>query len=647
MFRLHVTNLALALAVTATLYGCGSDTTFVMPTTAKVVSVAFTNMSAAKSDEERTAVYTRSAAVVTFADGTTKSYPLNYATLFHSSDEFNGVIPGGVVDVNGSAIMDTSVAGITNPLISDAPDANSLLKVDGAAATGLGGNPLFLLTHYEYQTADNSGTSRYGLLPMTMSLATLDQNKTDGSLRVAKMKKIDFSAVGGLWIPCAGSLSPWNTHLGSEEYEPDARAVEAAGLYGATGQEILTAMNLYYYNLLTPSPYNYGISPEVTILADGSTRVVKHYSMGRIARELNQVMPDNRTVYMGDDGDYTGLFMYVADTEKNLSSGTLYAGKWLQTSNVGAGAASLTWIRLGHATDAEIQALTTLKFSDIFETAAIDTSGFVKIKSNNNSNTSGYAVEWLKVKPGMEKAAAFLETRRYAALLGATIEFTKMEGVTVNAKDKKVYLAMTRIQNGMEDKAADPANDIRLPKLVAGAIYELALAGSQSDTAGAAIASQYVAATMAGMLTGEDLPAPDAVGNTANIDRISNPDNLKFSETMRTLFIGEDSGQHINNYLWAYNVDTKRLSRILSLPAGAESTGLQVVENLNGFPYIMSNFQHPADWGSIKTIESGLKSRLEQLMINNGLAIPLTPPRTGVRPAKGAVGYLRGLPSLP
>ena len=647
MLRQRLSLPALVLVAAATLNGCGSDSTFVVPTTPKTVSVAFTNMSAARTDEERSMTYTRSSAVVTFADGTSKTYPLAYDTLFQSSDEINGVIPGGVVDVSGNPIMDTSVAGTANPFISDAPDANSLLKVDGAPATGFGGNPLYLITQYEYVSADNSGTSRYGLLPMTMSLATLDQNKTDGSLKVARMKKIDFAATGGLWIPCAGSLSPWNTHLGSEEYEPDARAVEAGGTYGSSGQPVLTPLNLYYYNMLTPSPYNYGISPEVTVRPDGSTRVVKHYSMGRIARELNQVMPDNRTVYMGDDGDYTGLFMYVADTEKDLSAGTLYGGKWNQTSSVGVGGATLTWIRLGHATDAEIQALTSLKFSDIFETAAVDTPGFVKIKTNNNSNTAGFAIEWLKVKPGMEKAAAFLETRRYAAILGATIEFTKMEGVTVNARDKKVYLAMTRIQNGMEDKAADPANDIRLPKLVAGAVYELALSGGQNDTTGAAIVSQYVATTMTGLLTGEDLPAADAVGNTANIDKISNPDNLKFSESMRTLFIGEDSGQHVNNYVWAYNVDTKKLSRILSVPAGAEATGLQVVENLNGFAYIMSNFQHPADWGSIKTIDAGLKARLEQQMITNGLAARLSPPRTGVRPAKGAIGYLRGLPPLP
>ena len=52
-------------------------------------------------------------------------------------------------------------------------------------------------------------------------------------------------------------------------------------------------------------------------------------------------------------------------------------------------------------------------------------------------------VEYLKLKPGKEKAAAFLETRRYAAMLGATTEFNKMEGVTLNDKDNKVYIAMS------------------------------------------------------------------------------------------------------------------------------------------------------------------------------------------------------------
>jgi secreted PhoX family phosphatase len=42
-------------------------------------------------------------------------------------------------------------------------------------------------------------------------------------LTYTKTQAIDFSKFGGLWTPCAGSISPWGSHVGSEEYEPDAR----------------------------------------------------------------------------------------------------------------------------------------------------------------------------------------------------------------------------------------------------------------------------------------------------------------------------------------------------------------------------------------------------------------------------------------
>ena len=135
---------------------------------------------------------------------------------------------------------------------------------------------------------------------------------------------------------------------------------------------------------------------------------------------------------------------------------------------------------------------------------------------------------------------------------------------------------------------------------VAGAVYEHVLEGGQYDSDGDRIDSEWVSTYMHApeALVGEDLATRDALGNSAHPDKIGNPDNLKYSEAMRTLFIGEDSGNHVNNFLWAYNVDTKELSRILSCPSGAESTGLHAVDNVNGFSYIMSNFQHPGDWES-------------------------------------------------
>jgi len=171
-----------------------------------------------------------------------------------------------------------------------------------------------------------------------------------------------------------------------------------------------------------------------------------------------------------------------------------------------------------------------------------------------------------------------------------------MEGVTPNAADKKVYIAISYQGKGMVSgySATDPVDDIHLNKISSGAVYQLNLAGHQRDTAGHPIHSRYVASSMEGLVWGED-QAADAVGNVSNDEKLANPDNLKHSEALHTLFIGEDSGRHVNDYLWAFNVDTGKLSRILSLPAGAESTGLQAVDNLHGFAYVMSNLQHPGE----------------------------------------------------
>ena len=84
------------------------------------------------------------------------------------------------------------------------------------------------------------------------------------------------------------------------------------------------------------------------------------------------------------------------------------------------------------------------------------------------------------------------------------------------------------------------------------------LAGGQKDLDGVAINSEWVPVPTKALLIGEDIAA-DALGNLGNPDKVSNPDNLKFSEKLRALFIGEDSSTHVNNFLWAYNVIPNRL----------------------------------------------------------------------------------------
>lgn len=117
---------------------------------------------------------------------------------------------------------------------------------------------------------------------------------------------------------------------------------------------------------------------------------------------------------------------------------------------------------------------------------------------------------------------------------------------------------------------------MRLARNDGGAIYEMDLVGGQQDTDGQPIPSAYVGRSMAsipellgGWLTG----STDVEGNRCMQDRICGGDNLKYAENIRTLFIGEDTSRRNNNYVWAFNVDTRKLSPILSVHVDFGNTG--------------------------------------------------------------------------
>ncbi|RLJ63505.1 PhoX family protein [Sulfurisoma sediminicola] len=623
---------------------------FVLAAGDRIAAVEFSSTPAPATDAEMSQAYTRSEATVTYTDGRRIVFPLSYQTVFRSGERIGGAEAGLIVDKAGRpvAVAADNAGNVTSgPFHAYSPDANSLLRVKEGK-----GEKLYLLTHWEYHTeAPASGgkgsVDLYGQLPMAMTLATVAQHRKSGTLKATALRNVDFSAKDGLWIPCAGSLTPWNTHLGGEEYEPDARIFE---------HEPLEPMNLYLgthgkrADQGGAKPYRYGGIVEVAVRAGGKTEVSKRYAMGRLATELADVMPDGRTAYMGDDGRDTILAMFVADRASDLSAGTLYAARWEQAAAENGAAAELKWIRLGHAAEKEIEVLVDrgIRFSDIFEVAGADAvkadparhADFRPVwvyEGHAGRTATKPAISWLKLKPGMEKAAAFLETRRYAALLGATTEFTKMEGVTHNAADRQLYVAMSYIEGGMLDGANGerPQDHIRIKgdakDLVCGGVYRSRLSDGQKDATGEPIRSEWVATSMNALLLGAQKPPGQTQGpyDKCDTERVANPDNIKYSAEMRTLFIGEDSGNHLNNFLWALNIDSGKLARVLVAPAGGEHTGLQVVPNLGGHTYIMGNIQHPGAANDLKQYPDAIKVELRKRIDQ-----------------RGSIGYLGGLPAL-
>lgn len=581
-------------------------------------NIQFSGINTASSDNDKRQV---KAAAQAYVNGNTQAIGFN--TILRSGQTAGSGVFGQVYDSSGQIIRATD----GSPRISDDNDHSTLIDLY---------NKVFMVSQFESR-------------PAAFYITELNQNSSTGKLTPVSTKPIDFAQVGGGWVHCAGSRTPWKSHLGSEEYEPDARLISTTtGVKGSvcttnssdctTGSKgndsYYSAMGDYFGGDLTKvKPYRYGYPVEVKITgADlgsstfaSNVNVAKHYSMGRTANELSYVMPDKKTVYISDDGAMVGLYMYKADSAEDLSSGTLYAAKLSQTSADNGGSFGVSWINLGSASDSEIKTLidSGATFADLFDAAlptldaasgkyscAADYTGVSHGHEKQAGNTYN---ECLKLKTSnskswsaatIEKAASRLETRRYAAYKGATTELNKEEGITFNPDTRKLYVAISDLTNGMKANSsgatsateAFTSDDIRLTENRCGGVYELD------------IDSNYQATAMRGLIAGKAVSG-DAV-NTCDLNGIANPDNLTYMPGYNTLIIGEDTGSgHQNDLVWSYNLGTKSLTRLLSTPYGSETTSPYFYPNVNGWAYLMTVVQHPYGESDTDKADAGSAER--------------------------------------
>jgi len=212
---------------------------------------------------------------VKLKDGTQQDFKLAYQPFFVTGDlvpnQAGGqILAGGYFDIHNQPINDTTVAGQTRQYFSDSPDGTSLLTVPNAKVAGVKGHTVFAVVQFEYATwAQNGVTGMYGKLPSPIAVLTLDQNPATGKLSLVKYHNVDTSSANGLWITCGASLSPWGTHLSSEEYEPNAFTASTDAQFKAFSKNL-------YGSETAANPYNYGHLPEVTVNPDGTASIKKH-----------------------------------------------------------------------------------------------------------------------------------------------------------------------------------------------------------------------------------------------------------------------------------------------------------------------------------------------------------------------------------
>lgn len=581
IFPLTAIAAAVAVAVTACGGGGGSSSSSTPAASAKTLS--FSEIAYPTTDAEKRVANASSTVTV---NGT--AHAIGYNTILRSGDQRGTGVFGLMYDAAGNPLVMTD----GSQYISDSNDHSTLLDVH---------SKVFMVSQFE---SSNAG----------FYITELSQNATSGELSAVNTKPINLVSINGGWTHCAGMRTPWKSHLGSEEYEPNAAVAGSANRMAAYFGE-----DTGYSNYVAPTtsrinPYNYGFPVEATVTgADMGTgtfasnvTVAKHYSMGRLAFELSYVMPDSKTVYQSDDGAMVGFFRYDADTAGDLSAGTLYAAKLTQTSADNGGSFTINWISLGHATDAEIRTIIDAgtTFSAIFDNNG---GNATTCPATHTVVATTTGKECLKLNTGMEKAAAFLETRRYAAMLGATTELNKEEGITFDAEHNRLFVAMSDVSKGMEDgnssedSRAPNYNHIHVAKNNCGTVYALD------------VNSSYVASNMYPVVSGKpttyDAASP-YFGNTCDVNGIANPDNVTFIPGYNTLIIGEDTGSgHQTDLIWSYNMATAALTRIQSTPYGSETTSPYFYPNVNGFGYLMSVIQHPYGESDTDKVTEGSAER--------------------------------------
>lgn len=359
-----------------------------------------------------------------------------YVTFGKAGDTLgNGQIFGGVYDTMGALMY-----------VSNTPDFNGFVPT--------GANTAYLYTGWE--GAGRDGASAISKLSLTREGGTW---KAD----LASSRMLDLSSIHGGAVLCSGTVTPWGTPLLAEEYffynsavwnHPENHdADERASFQDGNDITYIKPKNMSQYLGKMSNPYRYGYMIEINnaASADGE-ELVKHYATGRLSHETAAIMPDSKTIYMTDDDSavYSDkkyntasggvFFKFVADHAGDLSAGTLYAAKLTQDASADPNVAGfdVEWVRLGHSNNAEIESWAA-------EYDHITVADYVDGQTNYISDDE---IRAYVAGNAPDARAAFLESRRTAAAMGATNEWDKLEGVT--AHGNTVYLSASALSFTMD-----------------------------------------------------------------------------------------------------------------------------------------------------------------------------------------------------
>ncbi|WP_442781032.1 alkaline phosphatase PhoX [Alteromonas sp. a30] len=463
-----------------------------------------------------------------------------YQVLGQQGDTYEGKLAEGLGNIY-------NLAGDTLILENQNPDFNGYVP----AGEGKG----YLFTNWE-------------MYPGGMSRLSIEK-QADGTWNITDAMMVDFSPIKGTAANCFGSVTPWGTPLSSEEWivESTVNSTTDASWNDPAQVNDSTTRLSNMWSLTapdSPNPYDYGYIVEVTAPDAASPVPVKHFTLGRYEHENATVMPDGRTVYLSQDDTGGVLFKFIADVANDLSAGTLYGAKLTQDAGVDDPATTgfdVEWVELAHGDNATIQAW-------IADFNGIGTDDYVE--GETSYMTVADVEAWAagaatyptvangggKVTAGepMDNRAVFLESRAAAKAKGATAEWRKLEGISINTKRAQeavegidtipgelvqkawVYFGISDIDNTMIDDEGDMQLSDRVKDC--GGVYRAQLGENYNISR---IEPLVMGATYRSSLSG---------ASRCDVEQLSQPDNVIVLEDGR-IVIGEDGFQE-NNTLWMY-----------------------------------------------------------------------------------------------
>lgn len=148
--------------------------------------------------------------------------------------------------------------------------------------------------------------------------------KDEFGWQIMNSRAVNFKKVRGAstWNNCSGTPTPWGTVLIGEEYPPDADKLAEQKAKSTEANKVLSN-----------NPEDYGWIVEVDPKSGKALRKIE--ALGRFSHEGATILPDRKTVFMGDDSFGGLIFKFVADRENDLTKGTLFAldkenHRWLE-----------------------------------------------------------------------------------------------------------------------------------------------------------------------------------------------------------------------------------------------------------------------------------------------------------------------------